>query len=295
MKSTRTASLALLHLIVFIWGFTGILGKEITLDPFALVWWRVMIATVAIGLFAFVTRRGLGASIHDIFQFAGVGIITAIHWVCFFSSIKASNVSVALAVLSTVSFFVALVAPFIRKERFYFYELVLGAIVILGLVLIFKFEAQYTWGIIFSLCAAFFAALFSSFNSNLVKRHGPTKIAFWEMLFALLAVSVFLLFSSGFDTAFFAISAKDLLLLLLLGVVCTGFAFIASIEVMKVLSPFTCALTINLEPIYTIAFALLLYGESEWMSPQFYLGALIILSTLFIDAWLKRRIRKVKC
>ncbi|MFN0031265.1 MAG: DMT family transporter [Flavobacteriales bacterium] len=289
MTTARTSSLLLLHLIVFIWGFTGILGREISLDAFALVWWRVLVAAAAIGAYAFFFNKKLAAPSRSIAKFAAIGVLTAAHWVCFFASIKASNVSVALAVISTTSFFVSLVAPFVRNEKFKSYEVLLGLMVIAGLFIIFKFEMQYAEGIVLSLLASFFAAVFSSYNSKLIAEHTAAKIAFWEMLFALLAMSIFLVCTKQIHYTIIAPTAKDIWLLLLLGVACTGFAFLAGIEVMKVLSPFTCALTINLEPVYTIGFALWIYGESEYMSPQFYLGALIIISTLFINAWIKKR------
>lgn len=288
----RTSSLILLHSIVFIWGFTGILGKEISLDAFYLVWWRVFIASMSIGIFVFFFKKSISATKQDLMKFAGVGLLTAAHWICFFGSIKASNVSVALAVISTTSFFVALVAPFIRKEKFQAYELLLGLLVIAGLAIIFKFESTYKLGIILSLLAALFAAVFSSFNSKLVADHSAVKIAFWEMVFAFIGVSVFLAFSGKFTEPLFLIGAKDFWLVLLLGVVCTGFAFIVGIQVMKVLSPFTCAMAINMEPIYTIALALWIYGESEYMSFQFYIGAIILVSALFAEVWLKGRAQK---
>lgn len=289
IKNQRTANLLLLHFIVFIWGFTGILGKEISIDALPLVWWRTLIAAAAIFVFTLLVKRSLRASRKDLLQFAGVGLLTATHWICFFTSIKVSNVSVALAVISTTAFFSAIVSPLINKFKFQWYELALGIIVIFGLTLIFKFESQYTEGIIYALLASLFAAIFSSFNANLVKLHKATLIGFWEMTFAFIGVSVFLLLGGNLGIENIAIGQKDFFLLLLLGVVCTGFAFIAGIEVMKVLSPFTCALTINMEPVYTIAFALLIYGESEHMSPQFYLGAIVIISTLFLNLWLKKK------
>jgi len=289
IKNQRTANLLLLHFIVFIWGFTGILGKEISIDALPLVWWRTLIAAVSIFVFALLVKRNLRASRKELFQFAGVGLLTAAHWICFFTSIKVSNVSVALAVISTTAFFSAIVSPFINKFKFQWYELVLGVIVIFGLTLIFKFESQYTEGIIYALAASLLAAIFSSINANLVKHHRATLIGFWEMTFAFAGVSAFLFAGGNLSTETIAIVQKDFLLLLLLGIICTGFAFIAGIEVMKVLSPFTCALTINMEPVYTIAFALLIYGESEYMSPQFYLGALVIISTLFLNLYLKKR------
>lgn len=288
------SALLLLHVIVFIWGFTGILGKEISLDAFHLVWWRMAIALAAIGIFAMFAGSSLRSSRKEILQFLGVGLITAIHWICFFAAIKVSNVSTALAVISTTSFFMALVAPVITRSRFLPYELLLGIIVITGLLIIFKFESRFKLGIVLSLCAALAAAVFSSFNSNFVKKHSPIKIAFYEMLIGVIALPVFFAFTGKLNAQMFTFHDNDIFCLLVLGVVATAFAFIAGIEVMKTLSPFTCALTINLEPIYTIAFALLLYGEDEFMSPQFYLGAAIILSTLFADVWLKRRLLSSK-
>jgi drug/metabolite transporter (DMT)-like permease len=286
---TRTRALAILHLTVFIWGFTGILGNEISLDADRLVWWRTFVAAIAMAIWALLAKKSLVASTRELVAYAGVGVLTAAHWICFFGSIKASNVSTALAVVSTTSFFVALVAPFIRKAKFEWIELVLGVIVVIGLTIIFNFEPDKTWGIILSLCAALLAATFSSINSVLVKSYPPTRIAFYEMLFGMIAVSVYLVFTGRMETEMFSLNTRDLGLILVLGIVATAFAYIVSIDVMKVLSPFTCALTINLEPLYTIVFALLMYGEKEYMSPQFYLGSILILSTLFIDAFYRNK------
>lgn len=297
MKATpsRRQAIFILHGIVFIWGFTGILGKEINLDSDFLVFWRMIIAALATGIWAYFSKTSLRTHRKELLAFAGVGLFTAAHWICFFESIKVSNVSTALAVLSTTSFFVAIVGPMIRRTVFDWRELFLGVLVIAGLVIIFKFEPDKTWGITLSLCAALFAAVFSSYNSNLVKAHEPIKIAFYEMLIGVLAVGAYLIIGSVHPentrglSQLFEMTGKDLFLLLILGVVATAFAFVRSIDVMKVLSPFTCALTINLEPVYTIAIALFLYGESEYMTPHFYIGASLIMATLFIEAYLRRK------
>jgi drug/metabolite transporter (DMT)-like permease len=289
MKGKYTTNLLLLHLIVLIWGLTGILGREISLEPFLLVWWRVLIAVATIAVIALITREHLVASRRDLVRFAGVGLLTAAHWVCFFASIKYSKISVALVVLSTSAFFVSLIHPILKRESPKRYEMGLGLIVIVGIFLIFKFESEYTLGIMLSLLAAFLAALFSTLNARLVVSHRPTQIAFWEMLFAFAGLSVYVLTVGGAQLLFELPTWRDVRLLLLLGILCTGVAFIVSIRVMRVLSPFTCALAINLEPVYTILLALVLYGSDEWMSPQFYVGGLVIISTLFIDTWLKQR------
>jgi drug/metabolite transporter (DMT)-like permease len=276
-------------LIVFIWGFTGILGKEISLESDQLVWWRTLIAAMAMGLFALFTGRSLKVERKELLAYVGVGLLTAAHWICFFGSIKVSNVSTALAIISTTSFFVAIVGPFIRKTSFSILEVVLGIIVIIGLTIIFKFEPDMTLGIVLSLAAAFFAAVFSSFNSVLVKKYPPTRIAFYEMSAGMVGVTLYMLFNGTLDASLVDVGLRDLSLLIVLGTVATAFAFIMGIEVMKVLSPFTCALTINLEPLYTIAIALFLYKEDEFMSPAFYVGSILILSTLFIDVYARKK------
>ena len=289
MRGKYTTNLLLLHAIVLVWGLTGILGREITLEPFLLVWWRVFIAVVSIAIIAVVARQQVVAGTRDLVRFAGVGLLTAAHWVCFFASIKYSKISVALVVLSTSAFFVSLIHPLLKREAPRRYEMVLGLVVIAGIFLIFKFESEYTLGIVLSLMAAFLAALFSTLNARLVATYQPTQMAFWEMLFAFSGLSVYLVITGDGRELFNLPSYRDFQLLLLLGVLCTGVAFIVSIRVMRVLSPFTCALAINMEPVYTILLALLLYGSDERMSPQFYMGGLVIISTLFLDTWLKQR------
>jgi len=281
-------NLLLMHAIVFIWGFTGILGKEINLDSVPLVWWRCLVAALTLGLFIVYTKRKKDIPVREILKMMGVGLITALHWICFFWSIKASNLSIALAVLSTSSFFVAIVSPLIRKEKFRSYELLLGVALFIGVGIILKFESDKTLGIILSLGAAFFAAVFSSFNSVLVKKHPPAHIAFYEMVSAFLGLSVAMLFVGDFD-ALYSISALDGFYILLLGAVATGMAYVVGIQVMRELSPFTCAVAVNMEPVYTIVFAVCIYGISEHMSPEFYIGLLIIISSVFLDAWLKYR------
>jgi drug/metabolite transporter (DMT)-like permease len=294
MKKKYATNLLLLHIIVLVWGLTGILGREISLEPFLLVWWRVLIATVSILVITRLLKAPLRVKATELWKFAGVGLITAAHWVCFFAAIKYSKISIALVLLSTSAFFVSILYPLIRRRAPKRYEMVLGLIVMVGVTMIFEFEATYKLGIFLALAAAFLAALFSTLNARLVAAHNPTTMAFWEMLFACLGLSLFLLFSGAGGRLLELPASRDVRLLLVLGVLCTGVAFIVSIQVMKVLSPFTCALAINMEPVYTILLALALYGSDEWMSPEFYIGGAVILSTLFIDALVKSRGKKLE-
>lgn len=285
---SKTGALLLLHFIVFIWGFTGILGKEISLQSHDLVWWRMAIAAVSLGVWALWKKSDLTVSRKDFQRYAIVGTFTAAHWICFFESIKVSNVSTALAVISTTSFFIAIVGPLIRRTAVVWREIALGILVIIGLFIIFKFEPDKTWGIIFSLMAALFAAIFSSYNSVLVKEKPPVQIAFYEMVAGVVVLTGYLLVKKwdlGMDQWIVLPSGRDFGLLLILGILATAFAFVAAIAIMRVLSPFTCALTINLEPLYTILMALFLYRDDEFMSHQFYVGAVLILSTVFVESW----------
>lgn len=287
--SQQSRALLLLHFIVFIWGFTGILGREISLAAIPLVGWRTLIAAIAVGAFMVFQRVSFATDSHKLRKYALVGALTAAHWICFFGSIKASNVSTALAVISTTSFFVAFLSPFLLRTKFVKAELGLGLLVVFGLALIFKFEPEYKLGIVLSLAAAMLAAVFSTLNSQLIKSDDPIRISFYELSFAAVFVALFQLFSPVEEHGMVMPSMYDFGLLLLLGVVATAYAFVQSVKVMRLLSPFTCALTINLEPIYAIVMALWIYGESEYMRPEFYMGTLILLGTLLVHQWLQRK------
>ncbi len=288
-------NLLILHITVLIFGLTGIFGKLLEdLGSLNTVFYRVVIGSIGIGAYAFFRRKSLRIkSAKHLAQLAGVGFLICAHWFFFFESINVSNVSIALATISTTSLFLALLQPLITKRKLVAYEILLGIIVIAGLVIILGYEFQYWKGILFSLIAALLAAIFSLINSNLVQKHDSTFISFYEIGSGALLLG-FILFFSDNMTFVTEISALQWLWLALLGLIATSFAFIASVAVMKVLSPFTVSLTINLEPIYSIVIALLIFKEDEHMSTQFYLGAILIISTLFLNAYFKKRERKQK-
>lgn len=284
---SRSKSFLLLHVIVFLWGFTGIIGKELQFSVYVLVFLRMAIALVSIGLYAFLFNKSIKLAVRDIFKLIVIGGLIAAHWLCFFGSIHSSNVSIALSVVSTTTFCVALISPIFNRKKWNLKELFLGLFVVLGVSLIFQAEGIYVAGIVYGLLAALFAATFSSFNGIFIQRISATSIAFYEMLGGTLVLLVALLMRGEFQVIG-EITGKQWLLLIILGTVTTAFAFIASVEVMKQLSPFSCAIAINLEPIYTILIALWLYGSSEYMQPMFYVGAGIIL----VSVWLNTK-RKV--
>lgn len=277
-----------LHIIVFVWGFTGILGKLITLPAISLVWYRMLIAFLGLGAFILWKRSRFAISPRSLFYLIITGILIAAHWIFFFASIKVSNVSIALTCIASTSFFTALLQPLLLRTRVLVYEVMLGLIVVGGIYLIFQFEEQFLAGILYSLAAAFLAALFTIINSLFIKKIDPVAISFYEMLggfigitlyLAIFSPNLFLLFPSGVDFCW----------LLVLGLLCTALAFVVSISVMKELSPYTVTISVNMEPIYAILLALCLFGDDEKMTFGFYLGALVILFTIFANAYFKKR------
>lgn len=294
MLSDNTKSYLHLHLIVFIWGFTAILGALISLDALPLVWFRMLFAVGFIAVFIYFKKLPLRVSKKAFLQFIFAGLIIALHWFTFFKAIKVSNVSVTLACLSTGAFFASLLEPILYGKKVVWYEVFLGILVIIGLYIIFNVEGNYWEGIILALISAFLSALFAVINSKFVKEHDATVISFYELAGGVFFFSILLLFGNSFNADFFQLTTKDFVYLLILSSVCTAYAFIASTAVMKFLSPYTVMLTINLEPIYGIILAVLIFKEKEQMSFEFYIGALIILFTVLLNVIIKSRKKSVQ-
>lgn len=279
----------LLHLIVFIFGFTGILGELITLPAVNLVFFRCLIAMVVIFLFALISKRIKRFDTKTSLKMLGIGVLTAIHWILFFASIKLSTVSVAVSIMASTALWVALFEPLVTKRKILASEIILGVMVIIGLMIIFSFETKYVLGLSVALISAMFAAVFSTLNAQMVKRIDSVNLGFYEMTSATVVVGAYLLLKGDMS---FDISTNDMLWLLVLGIVATAFAFVISIEVMKELSPFTVGLTINLEPIYTIILALIIFGSDEKMTWGFYVGTAILILAIFLDTLVRRRAKK---
>lgn len=289
MPSDKFKSYLQLHLIVFIWGFTAVLGALISLDALPLVWYRMLLAAAFILVYILYKKFPLKLSTKELLQLLIAGVVIALHWFTFFRAIKVSNVSVTLACLSTGAFFASLLEPLLTGKKVVLYEVFFGLMVIAGLSIIFRVEAHYIEGILLALTSAFLSALFSIINSKFAKTHNPSVVSFYEIAGGVLFFSVLLAFSGGFNASFFQVSASDWLYLAILSSVCTAYAFIGSVQVMRFLSPYTVMLTINLEPIYGTILAVLVFDEKEKMSPQFYFGALIIIVTVIINGIIKNR------
>ncbi len=278
-----------LHFIVLILGFTAILGKLITLGATDMIWYRMLLAFISLGIYIYFKKIRIRYSLKTILQMTGVGVIIALHWITFFYSIKVSNVSVALGCFASTTFFTALLEPIIFKQKVKRLELLLGLVIIIGLYLIFQFEFKYRIGIISSLVSALLAGLFTVLNKKLIRRHNPVSISFYEMGSGFLAITLFFILSGRFSAGFPFPSGMDWTWLLILSVVCTAYAFVVSVDVMKVLSAYTVALALNMEPVYAILLASWIFKSSEFMSAGFYAGTVIILIAVFLFPVINRK------
>ena len=289
MQESKLKNYLLLHLIVLIWGFTAILGALISLDAIHLVWYRMSLAVVFIVLYFVIKKKSFKTDRIGIWKFFLTGVVIALHWIFFFKAIKASNVSVALVTMSTGAFFVSLIEPLFFKRRINKLEIVLGLIVILGLYIIFNFESQYRLGIFYALISSLLSAIFSVLNGLFIKKYAASTISLYQLFFGVVFITAYLFFMNGFSISFFKISKLDWLYLLILSSFCTAYAFIASVKVMKYLSPYTVVLTLNLEPVYAILLALFIFGEKEKMNIEFYFGAFIVLFVVLVNGIIKNK------
>lgn len=289
--ATLNKNLLILHFTVFIWGFTGILGKLITISAVPLVWYRVLIASVTLFLYFKFNRTLFKVGRSTFLKLVSTGALVGGHWILFFLSIKLSTVSVSLVCLSSITLFTAIFEPIINKKRISKLEIISGLFIIVGILIIFKFESQYTNGIIAGLSSAVFASLFAIINSRQVKKYEAPVIAFYELSGAFVWISVFLLLTNGYTKAML-LKPADIGYLLLLGTICTSLAYVAGVSVMRELSAFRVALITNLEPVYGIIMSFVFFGDMNKMTPGFWVGAIIVLSTIFLYPVAQKQIVK---
>lgn len=290
--SANSKNLFILHLTVFVWGFTGILGALISINAVQMVWYRVLIASISLFAYFLLSKTDIKISKKQFLQFFFTGSIVAVHWIFFFHAIKVANVSVGLICLSSVTLFIAVLEPLIKKQRISKGDIFVGLLIILGIYLIFKFESHYTSGIIFGLLAALAASLFSTINATLVQKNHPSIIGFYELLGAFFWITIYRIFDQSLLQESFNLSVADWFYLFILGTICTALAYVAGVSVMRTLSAFRVALITNLEPVYGIVLAFILFGTKEQMTGGFYLGSLLILAAVFLYPIYKRRKNK---
>lgn len=289
MPKTELKNYLHLHFLVFIWGFTAILGALISIDAIPLVWYRMLFAVIIVFIYFIIKKKPLRIGPKALLKFLISGIIIAVHWIFFFSAIKVANVSVALIALSTGALFASFIEPLFFRRRINFLELLFGLIVIAGLYLILNFEGGYTLGIIYALIASFLSVLFSVLNGLFIRKYTAEVISFYQLLFGVGFITLYILVTTGFTMDQFALKSSDFIYLFILSSICTAYAFIVSVKIMKHLTPYTVILTLNLEPVYGIILAVIIFGEKEKMSTQFYVGGAVILLIVIINGILKNK------
>jgi drug/metabolite transporter (DMT)-like permease len=294
MPSAKFKNQLHLHFLVFIAGFTAILGELISLEAIPLVWYRMLIAGILMFGFIKIKKISLVVPFRTILKFFLAGIVIALHWITFFAAIKVSNISITLAMFSTGAFFASLIEPIFYKRKIIPYEIIFGLLVIAGVFMITQTEIKYLLGICLGITSALFSSIFAVINGKFVAHHNASTISFYEFISGVFFISLYIAFSNdGFDASFFKLSINDWLYLGILASVCTAYAFIASVYVMRYITPYSVVLTYNLEPIYGIFLALLFFPQTEVMPPIFYIGAALIICTVLMNALVKYKIGKI--
>lgn len=271
-----------LHIAVFLWGFTGVLGRLITLNEGLLVWWRMFLTVLTLLLLRFVQKEFERIPLKDALKIGGVGALVALHWVAFYGSIKMANVSIALTCMAASGVFTALAEPIAFKKKIDVRELLLGIMALIGIALIFHFNPKYKWGIIVGIISVLLAVVFSIFNKKLVGRFNAKTISLYELGGGWVAWTLLLpVYWYFIPSETFLPQGMDWLWLLIMAWFCTVLSVNLSLQALKHISAFTQNLTLNLEPVYGIILAFVIFNENEDLSPGFYWGfALIALAVV---------------
>jgi drug/metabolite transporter (DMT)-like permease len=279
----------ILHIVVFIWGWTGILGKLIAMPVLPMIWVRMFSTLVILVVFGLIVKKNFDINKKALAQLFSTGFLIALHWIFFYQTIKISTVSIAVICLSTSTFFNSILTSIIDKTKPKVYELGISLIVILAIAYIFNYQPGYELGMIFGVVSAFFSAAFTTVNGRISKHFDAIVFSVYEIAGGVILLSVMLFFLPDNFAEIIHASNMDWWYLFILSSICTAVPFVASAYVLKHIPSFTVLLAINLEPVYTIILAYLIFGEQEKMNLPFYIGTLVILLTLFDNAWVKNR------
>ncbi|MCH8331167.1 MAG: EamA family transporter [Bacteroidetes bacterium] len=280
-----------LHATIILLGFSAVLGKLIEIDALSIVWHRMSIAFVAMALVVIISRKHVYPGRQKALKLLGVGLIVAFHWITFFHAVKLSNVAVTLGCFGAITLFTSLLEPVIEKRKLSWLEVVLGLLILAGLYVIFRYESRFVAGILMAVFSAFLASLLTVLNKRLIQSTDPYVLTFYQMFAGVAGITVFALLFWP-EPLVWVPRSIDYFYLLILGIVITAYAFMALMRTMKVISAYTVALTINLEPVYGIILAYLIFQESERMTAGFYAGASIVILTVFAYPVLQRLIKR---
>ena len=300
--NTKYHHYLLLHFTILVWGFTGIIGKFLEISELSsveIVFWRMLIGWTTLLVYLIFIRQQILIDSKNIIKLLGNGVLIGLHWYCFFEAIIRSNVSIALVFLSTTALFTSFVEPLLTEKKFEPKELITSILVVLGIIIIMNdlkilSNKGYFTGIIYSLVSALLAALFSVLNSVFVKTNHAGVISFYELLGGFLFTSVLFLISGDLVLNELKLNVEQIIWLLILGIICTSFAFLMGVYVMRFIPAYTVNLSVNLEPIYAILLALLFFKDSELMGLNFYLGAIIVVGSILLNALFKNKKKATK-
>ena len=286
-----------LHFIIFLWGFTAILGMLIDIPSVEMVFVRTLITTGA--LVAVLKLRGTSFRIGkgNVLRILGVGALISAHWILFFASARVASISICLAGIATISLWTSLLEPLFTYKKIKPHEVVLALVIFLGLYVIFRFEFDHALGISMAVLSALLASIFTIINAQLTKKYPATTITCYEMAGAAVSTAIFFPLYLAFPTLSsgsldFSLTLMDWVYLLILSLVCTVYAYTAAVRLMQRISAYTMNLTVNLEPVYGILLAFFIFGDEERMSTGFYYGAGIILLSVFLHPVLDYRAQK---
>jgi drug/metabolite transporter (DMT)-like permease len=273
-----------LHLSVFLAGFTGILGKLITMNEGMLVWYRLLFTSVTMYVLFRMQGKLKKLPLPAILSIGGTGCVVMLHWLFFYGSVKYANVSIAVVCFSLTSLFTAIFDPLINRRRFDKTEMLLSLLTLAGILLIFHFDTQYRTGIILGIISSMFCALFTVFNKRLVVKYDTSSITFYELGVGFLGLSLLMPFYlRAFPVASLIPSAMDLVYLLILAWFCTVLMYNLSMNALKKISAFTVNLCFNLEPLYSIILAFILFQENKLLQGGFYAGLSLILLSVALQ------------
>ncbi|MFC0518584.1 DMT family transporter [Mucilaginibacter angelicae] len=283
----------LLHIAVILAGFTGVFGKLISLNEYLLTCYRTLFSFLFLIIIVWIKKTQFNYSWTNIREMGKAGLLIAFHWVFFYASIKYANVSVGVVCYCLTSFFTAFLAPLINKKPFNITELLLSTLTLAGIGLIFHFDTSFRTGIILGVISSFLASLYTIFNERLVKKYDATVMNLYQMLAGTIALILALpLYLHFFPSKTMLPGTADIFYLLLLSLFCTVGLYVMVAEVLKKVSAFTVNLTFNLEPVYSILLAMILFNESRQLNISFYAGLLIIIVSVILQAGLSRKKRR---
>lgn len=276
-----------LHTAVILAGFTGIFGKLIQLNEGLLTWYRILISSLALFILLLITGTPHPKTTKEKLQIGLTGWIITVHWLFFYGSIKYSNVSIGVVCYALTSCFTALLVPMINKKPFVPSELLLSLLTIAGIGLIFHFDASHQTGIVLGVISSLFAALFTIYNEKLVRKYDTKVINFYEIFGGTVGLTLLLpLYLYFFPTDYLFPDLTDGIYLIILALVCTVGLYMLFAEALKKIPAFTVNLTFNLEPVYAIALAFILFNEAHEVNVYFYLGLGLVMLSVLLQTWL---------